>query len=139
MHAKLRPMHSGFSHQTNPVGSFHASLLLRPPHPIHTLHHVPFLILPPLRRLLLPQRWPPCIQLPLPFTLQLQTRTYRHVPSEAFAHVDHSALTLPVTLLELLALGGKGFEERGPEAFERGVSLDEDAVGGGKARGECGA
>lgn len=42
-------------------------------------------------------------------------------------------------MLELLALCGKGFEERGPEAFERGVSLNEDAVGGGKARGECGA
>jgi hypothetical protein len=128
-----------FAHQTHPVEVVGSSLLLRPPHSIHTLHHLPLLILPPLRCLLLPQRWPSCIQLPLPFTLQLQTRTYRHVPSEAFAHVDHSALTLPVALLELLALGREGFEEWGPEAFERGMSLNEYAVGGGKARGECGA
>ena len=136
---KTPPNASRLSHQTSSVETFGSSLLLRPPHPVYTLHHLPLLVLPPLRCLLLPQRWPSCIELPLPFTLQLQTRAYRHVPSEAFAHIDHSALTLPVALLELLALCREGFEKRRPEAFEGGMSLDEDAVRGGKARGECGA
>jgi len=62
-------------------------------------------------------------------SLGLFTHGNRLVSTEALAHVDHSTLTFPQALFQLLALGRHLIDERGAEAVGGLIALDHDAVG----------
>lgn len=68
--------------------------------------------------------------------LQLALDTDGSVATEALAHVDLALFAFGVSLLELLALGGKRVFERRTKAVAGLIPLDHDAVGVLEAEGE---
>jgi len=61
-------------------------------------------------------------------TFDLLAHSYWLVTSESFSHIDHAALALSVTLLQLLAAGREGVEKGLPKAVGWFVALNKNAV-----------
>ena len=87
-----------------------------------------------------PQRRPPTVKLMngiLSATLNLKADGDGLIAAEAFPHVDHAALALPVALFQLLAPSRQGVDERGAQAVRRFVALDQHAVRLLQAERQC--
>ena len=62
------------------------------------------------------------------FSFQLRARRYGLVATKSFSHVDHTSLTLPITVDELLTLGREVVLQWWPDTIGGRVSMYEHTV-----------